>query len=259
MTESKQSICTRHPEREAVETCFTCGKDICEDCKVEHQGKVVCSVCLDEKTGIKKTAHRRAKWIVAALVLFAIISGGWFFFEKYPKIKKKALMDFIGAMEAGRPTEEVISRLPWWFDVNTKDKGGGIPLHWASGTHNSKIVKILLAHGAEVNAKGDFSTQLGGILPLRAYIRQKGITPLHLAAGIGDKKTVKLLLMHGAKVNLCSDTGNTPLDFLQKRLKPLEMERDSWINGNWKETITLLRNHGALTGAELDKEAEKKK
>jgi len=64
MTSKSESnkTCTRHPDKEAVGNCAECGKAICDECKVEHQGKMVCSLCLDEKTGIKKTAISRSRF-----------------------------------------------------------------------------------------------------------------------------------------------------------------------------------------------------
>jgi len=55
MTELNNT-CTRHPEKNAVGKCESCGKNVCEECRVEYQGKLVCPVCLDEKTGIAETA-----------------------------------------------------------------------------------------------------------------------------------------------------------------------------------------------------------
>jgi ankyrin repeat protein len=54
--------------------------------------------------------------------------------------------------------------------VNAKDDGGGTPLHFAV---TKEIAELLIAEGADVNAKGDVN----------------GSTPLHQAAyGISPKR-----------------------------------------------------------------------
>ena len=41
-------------------------------------------------------------------------------------------------------------------DVNTNDEDGETPLFWASFRGYKEITKLLIAEGADVNAKGDF-------------------------------------------------------------------------------------------------------
>jgi ankyrin repeat protein len=60
---------------------------------------------------------------------------------------------------------------------------GETALHLAAGEGHLEIVKLLLEHGADVNAKTAYETAL------------------HLAAGEGHLEIVKLLLEHGADVN----------------------------------------------------------
>ncbi|NXV82445.1 ANK1 protein, partial [Atlantisia rogersi] len=71
---------------------------------------------------------------------------------------------------------------------------GYTPLHVASHYGNIKLVKFLLQHQADVNAK----TKLG-------------YTPLHQAAQQGHTDVVTLLLKHGASPNEISTNGTTPL------------------------------------------------
>uniref|UniRef100_A0A8U8CD64 Ankyrin-1 n=1 Tax=Geospiza parvula TaxID=87175 RepID=A0A8U8CD64_GEOPR len=77
---------------------------------------------------------------------------------------------------------------------------GYTPLHVASHYGNIKLVKFLLQHQADVNAK----TKLG-------------YTPLHQAAQQGHTDVVTLLLKHGASPNEISTNGTTPLA-IAKRL-----------------------------------------
>jgi|HubBroStandDraft_3_1064219.scaffolds.fasta_scaffold21479_3 ankyrin repeat protein len=69
------------------------------------------------------------------------------------------------------------------------------PLQSAASARSPAIVRLLLAHGAEVD-----STQ------------EKGFTALHSAAHNGDLETLAALLAHGADRTLRSADGHTPLD-----------------------------------------------
>ncbi|KAJ8791301.1 hypothetical protein J1605_004348 [Eschrichtius robustus] len=77
---------------------------------------------------------------------------------------------------------------------------GYTPLHVASHYGNIKLVKFLLQHQADVNAK----TKLG-------------YSPLHQAAQQGHTDIVTLLLKNGASPNEVSSNGTTPLA-IAKRL-----------------------------------------
>ena len=79
-------------------------------------------------------------------------------------------------------------------DINSQDKNGTTPLHWAATVGNTKIVELLISHNANVNAL-DFSHK----------------TPLFEAARLHHVKIVNFLLSCGAEVNLTDDEGQTPL------------------------------------------------
>jgi ankyrin repeat protein len=82
-------------------------------------------------------------------------------------------------------------------------RSSGTALHAA---RKSEIVRILLDHGADVNA---------------VTTDQYGVTPLHIAAN-GDPTSkdavekVQLLLDHGANVNAKSNAGETPLYYAKR-------------------------------------------
>ena len=97
----------------------------------------------------------------------------------------------------------------------------GTPLHYAAIKGHKEVVELLIAAGADVNAK-DIDEW----------------TPLHRAADAGHKEVAELLIAKGALVNAKDRVGETPLDFA--------------INKNRTETADLLREHGGKTGEELN-------
>ncbi len=72
--------CVYHPEREAVGSCVNCGKLICDECKVVHNEKIYCNVCVDrllKDTAIKPKAkglnwfERHLNWTVFLVAVVA--------------------------------------------------------------------------------------------------------------------------------------------------------------------------------------------
>ena len=106
-------------------------------------------------------------------------------------------------------------------DVNAKDETGGTPLDEAAGWGRKDIVELLIAKGADVNAKFD----------------DDGSTPLHLSAWKGHFETAELLIAADADVNAKDNNGETPLDWA--------------IRGKHTESADLLRKHGGKTKKEL--------
>ena len=85
-------------------------------------------------------------------------------------------------------------RLKTRLGVRCGGRQGQRPIHFAASKNSIDAVKLLLANGANVNAKtiGDF-------------------TPLHFAAFYDAVDSAKLLIANGANVNAKDDDGNTPL------------------------------------------------
>ena len=90
---------------------------------------------------------------------------------------------------------------------------GSTPLHNAV----EGASEILLAHGADVNAKSD-----------------SGYTPLHGAARDAAFERVKVLLEHGADVNAKNSYGSTPLDLAHVKV---------WWHR--RATVKVLLEYGA--------------
>jgi ankyrin repeat protein len=79
-------------------------------------------------------------------------------------------------------------------DINARDIGGRTQLHYAAEEGRVNVAELLLAHGADVNAKDN-----------------EGKTPLRKAAESGKKELAVLLLANGADVNARDNIGLTPL------------------------------------------------
>ena len=104
-------------------------------------------------------------------------------------------------------------------DVNTRDEGGKMPLHFANKV---EMAKLLIDNGADVNTRDE-----GGKMPLHFANKvemakllidngadvntrdEGGNTPLHFANKV---EMAKLLIDNGADVNAMSNKGQTPCD-----------------------------------------------
>lgn len=120
--------------------------------------------------------------------------------------------------------------------VNTVDMLGLTPLHLAAGSssRSGDLVRLLLAHGAAVDARPAAKP----FRVLNGDIRLGRLTPLHMAV-VADFEAVKALVDAGADVNALDVRGETPLS--------LAVATD---HANPK-TVQLLLDHGAKRGAAL--------
>jgi ankyrin repeat protein len=101
-------------------------------------------------------------------------------------------------------------------NVATRETMKVTPLHSAAAARQLAIARVLIAHGAKVNAGQ----------------AESGFTPLHEAAANGDLEFAKLLLEHGADINSKMADGKTPLAFA--------------ISRSQTEMAAFLRERGAL-------------
>jgi uncharacterized protein len=113
--------------------------------------------------------------------------------------------------------------------VHSHSSEGWTPLHVAAHYGHSQVAEMLLAHGADVNARA--TNDLGSSPLLWAITGQDvaaitvllehgadinetttaGSTPLHKAAVVGNAALVRLLLACGAEVNARNSGGQTAL------------------------------------------------
>ncbi len=107
-------------------------------------------------------------------------------------------------------------------DVDAKDEDyrDWTPLMYAALDGHKEVVELLIAKGADVNAKN-----------------KVGQTPLQFTAWKGHKEIAELLIAEGADVNAKDGDGWLVLDYATRLGQP--------------EIADLLRKHGGMTGAEL--------
>jgi len=171
-------------------------------------------------------------------------------------------------------------------NVNAKDEDGQTPLHEAANWGHKETAELLIANGADVNAR------TGGwlnVTPLhRAETKEiaelliangadvnakdgTGRTPLHWTAETGRKEIAELLIEKGADLNAKDDAfGWTPLHiaalFSYKEIAELlivegadanakgeegETPLDVAVDEDSTETADILRKHGGRTAEEL--------
>lgn len=104
------------------------------------------------------------------------------------------------------------SRLPEYSGmgvpaVHTKSLFSDYPINIAAARGILEEIVTLLAHHADINARGEH-----------------GYTPLHDAVEQGHIETIKFLLKNGADVTIKNDDGDTPVD-LAKLLEEEEIFR----------------------------------
>jgi len=91
---------------------------------------------------------------------------------------------------------------------------GSTPLHLGSAAGHGDVVELLIAKGADVNAR-----------------RNDNRTPLHTACRAGHKDVVELLIAKGADINARDNKDQTPLSLAKE--------------GGHAEIVELLKKHKA--------------
>lgn len=80
------------------------------------------------------------------------------------------------------------------MNLNYVDNDGYAALHYACAKGSRDIVKMLIAHSADVSLASN-----------------KGVTPIHLAARTGSKEIIKMLVDEGADINATDDSGESAI------------------------------------------------
>jgi len=111
---------------------------------------------------------------------------------------------------------------------------GETPLHNAVSQTDrvpyDRVVRVLLAHGADPNAATKPRTETGAFM---RDCRTKGETPLHRAAAFGEVDTIRLLKEAGAKLDIQDANGDTPLSWASWYGRPAPILREL-LYGNFR-------------------------
>jgi hypothetical protein len=113
-------------------------------------------------------------------------------------------------------------------NLGFKPKEGPGPLHLAVSKNDLDLAKLLLAKGADINARDD-----------------KDATPLHYAAATLRLEIVKLLVEKGADINARFEKQYTPIDVVGVDALANKNDLSAEEETAKKEIIALLKSKGA--------------
>jgi ankyrin repeat protein len=147
-------------------------------------------------------------------------------------------------------------------DPKIANKGGWTPLYIATDNRNIEggdyptrkpdmdhleFIKLLLAHGADVNARMNSSTETRTVFT-HQWLFEEGATPYLRAAQSGDITLLRLLLEHGADPSISTYTGVTPL-MVAAGIGWVEGVTYEWSEEQTLQTVKLLLELGADVNA----------
>ncbi len=152
----------------------------------------------------------------------AIIPSTKLMIKRIQQAKKTKSLSLFEAAKEG-DIEQVKLHLSFGAAVNAKYEYQNkywTALHPAAGRGHTEIARLLIAEGADINAKDKYEW-----------------TPLHYAALHGRTKTAELLIVKGADVNAKDNEGWTPISFALRS------------EGGGPEMVELLVSKGAKVSA----------
>jgi len=115
--------------------------------------------------------------------------------------------------------------------VHRRDDDGWTALHWAARFGREEAARLLIEHGADVNAVQEKSGETDSEDELRQK-EKDGRTPLHSAVYSGNIAIVRLLLEHRSDWNLMDRYGRRPQDVTgDAAIKKLFSEEGRKITG----------------------------
>ena len=127
-------------------------------------------------------------------------------------------------------------------DVNAKDKDGATALMLATSHGHENTARLLLEHGADVNAKN--TNKVETYTDRQGVVYEVGSSALMIAAKGGRNEIAKLLLEHGADVNAKNNAGESAL---LNAISAIHRLYGNYEKGN--EMVRLLLEHGADANA----------
>ena len=150
-------------------------------------------------------------------------------------------------------------------DVNLTHKGGWTPLYLATDNRNIEggdypvrksdmdhleYIKLLLAHGANVNARIKDSTETRTVFT-NQWLDENGATAFLRASQSGDIELMKLLLAHGADPKIATVLGVTALH-VAAGIGWVEGITYEWSPQSTLEAVKLLLDLGLDPNAQAD-------
>lgn len=104
-----------------------------------------------------------------------------------------------------------------WREPETQETPLHSALSKAGRPYYSIVVRLLLEHGADPNARTIPGRTTGAFM---RDIRTSGETPLHRAAAYGDADSIRMLLDAGGDRTIRDSNGDSPLTWASRHLRP---------------------------------------